>query len=198
MHTQNSLYLSFPSLDHHVTLSTPYSLAKLLLTFEPQSSLSTWLSFDIDTSTSTVVSPSPSTPINAFLLTPSHCSQSFPATSFHNKSLLFSSIFPFDMASIYHLATLSLFCFIHLSFSELVQEQPLVLKYHNGPLLKGKISVNLIWYGKFTPIQRSIIVDFINSLSSYKATLPSTASWWTITEKYKGGEIGRASCRERV
>ncbi|XWS54522.1 hypothetical protein CRYUN_Cryun10bG0096600 [Craigia yunnanensis] len=91
------------------------------------------------------------------------------------------------MASIYHLATLLLFCFIQLSFSELVQEQPLVLKYHNGPLLKGKITVNLIWYGKFTPIQRSIIVDFIDSLSSDKATLPSTSSWWKITEKYKGG-----------
>ncbi|MBA0726844.1 hypothetical protein Golax_002642, partial [Gossypium laxum] len=92
------------------------------------------------------------------------------------------------MATIYHLATLMLFCFIQLSFSELVQEQPLVLKYHNGPLLKGKITVNLIWYGKFTPIQRSIIVDFINSLSSDKATtVPSTSSWWKITEKYKGG-----------
>ncbi|MBA0630989.1 hypothetical protein Godav_003029 [Gossypium davidsonii] len=92
------------------------------------------------------------------------------------------------MATIYRLATLMLFCFIQLSFSELVQEQPLVLKYHNGPLLKGKITVNLIWYGKFTPIQRSIIVDFINSLSSDKATMvPSTSSWWKITEKYKGG-----------
>ncbi|OMO89469.1 Phosphate-induced protein 1 [Corchorus olitorius] len=89
--------------------------------------------------------------------------------------------------SIYRLATLLLFCFIQFSFSELVQEQPLVLKYHNGPLLKGKITVNLIWYGKFTPIQRSIIVDFINSLSSDKATRPSTSSWWKTTEKYKGG-----------
>ncbi|XVE49529.1 hypothetical protein DITRI_Ditri01bG0089900 [Diplodiscus trichospermus] len=91
------------------------------------------------------------------------------------------------MASIYHLATILLFCFAQLSFSELVQEQPLVLKYHNGPLLKGKITVNLIWYGKFSPTQRSIIVDFINSLSSDKVTLPSTSSWWKTTEKYKGG-----------
>ncbi|XVE66571.1 hypothetical protein DITRI_Ditri08aG0089300 [Diplodiscus trichospermus] len=90
------------------------------------------------------------------------------------------------MASIYHIATLLLFCLIHFSFSELVQEQPLAFRYHNGPLLKGKITVNLIWYGKFTPIQRSIIVDFISSLSSDKSTLPSTSSWWKITEKYKG------------
>ncbi|KAI5385954.1 variant 3, Protein EXORDIUM-like 2, partial [Lathyrus oleraceus] len=53
-----------------------------------------------------------------------------------------------------------------LTVGELVQEQPLVLKYHNGQLLKGRITVNLIWYGTFTPIQRSIIVDFINSVST--------------------------------
>ncbi|XP_059448169.1 protein EXORDIUM-like 2 [Corylus avellana] len=69
----------------------------------------------------------------------------------------------------------------------LVQEQPLVLKYHNGVLLKGNITVNLIWYGQFTPIQRSIIVDFIQSLNSPGASLPSASSWWKTTEKYKGG-----------
>nr|ACJ84530.1 unknown [Medicago truncatula] len=74
-----------------------------------------------------------------------------------------------------------------LSFGELVQEQPLVLKYHNGQLLKGKLTVNLIWYGTFTPIQRSIIVDFINSLSTTGAALPSASAWWKTTEKYKVG-----------
>ncbi|KAL9245185.1 hypothetical protein vseg_018864 [Gypsophila vaccaria] len=70
----------------------------------------------------------------------------------------------------------------------LVQPQPLVLKYHNGPLLKGNLTVNLIWYGKFTPIQRSIIVDFISSLSSHAATpQPSVSLWWDIIGKYKGG-----------
>ncbi|KAK1262906.1 hypothetical protein QJS04_geneDACA017404 [Acorus gramineus] len=47
----------------------------------------------------------------------------------------------------------------------LVQQQPLILKYHNGVLLKGNFTVNLIWYGKFTATQRSIISDFIRSLS---------------------------------
>nr|ACU19803.1 unknown [Glycine max] len=78
------------------------------------------------------------------------------------------------------------------TLGELVQEQPLVLKYHNGQLLKGRITVNLIWYGTFTPIQRSIIADFINSLSSApNAPLPSTATWWKTTEKYKGGMDNR-------
>ncbi|KAJ4845027.1 Protein EXORDIUM-like 2 [Turnera subulata] len=96
------------------------------------------------------------------------------------------------MASIYNLATLLLFCclantIITPSLSELVQEQPLVLKYHNGILLKGNVSVNLIWYGQFTPTQRAIIVDFIYSLNSNRAPLPSASSWWKTTEKYRGG-----------
>ncbi|MBA0874424.1 hypothetical protein Goshw_016515 [Gossypium schwendimanii] len=91
-------------------------------------------------------------------------------------------------ASIYNLLTLLLLSGIPLTFSELVKEQPLVLKYHNGPLLKGKITVNLIWYGKFSPTQRSIIVDFINSLSSaVKPKVPSASFWWKTTEKYKSG-----------
>ena len=54
-------------------------------------------------------------------------------------------------------------------------------------MLKGHITVNLIWYGKFTPIQRSIIVDFIQSLKSRRLPLPSASSWWKTTEKYKTG-----------
>jgi len=95
------------------------------------------------------------------------------------------------MASNYTFATLLTFLFTISTFTSsmavLVQEQPLTLKYHNGALLKGNITVNLIWYGKFTPIQRSIIVDFINSLNSHRSPLPSAASWWKTTEKYKTG-----------
>ncbi|PRQ24355.1 putative phosphate-induced protein [Rosa chinensis] len=86
--------------------------------------------------------------------------------------------------------------------SALVEQQPLVLKYHNGALLKGNITVNLIWYGHFTPIQRSIIVDFIQSLSSRRRAplLPSASSWWKTTEKYKTGSsnlvVGRQVIRE--
>ncbi|KAM5562007.1 protein EXORDIUM-like 2 [Rosa sericea] len=86
--------------------------------------------------------------------------------------------------------------------SALVEQQPLVLKYHNGALLKGNITVNLIWYGQFTPIQRSIIVDFIQSLSSRRRAppLPSASSWWKTTEKYKTGSsnlvVGRQVLRE--
>ncbi|XP_057442541.1 protein EXORDIUM-like 2 [Lotus japonicus] len=70
----------------------------------------------------------------------------------------------------------------------LVQEQPLVLKYHKGPLLNGNITLHLIWYGTFTPKQRSILLDFIQSLSATRHTpSPSVSSWWKTTERYRGG-----------
>ena len=78
------------------------------------------------------------------------------------------------------------FSFAARKLNELVQDQPNLLQYHNGPLLSGKISVNLIWYGKFNPSQRSIISDFITSLSSSSPSQsqPSVAAWWKTTEKY--------------
>ncbi|KAF2291568.1 hypothetical protein GH714_025696 [Hevea brasiliensis] len=65
-------------------------------------------------------------------------------------------------------------------------QQTLQFQYHNGPLLTGKISMNLIWYGKFKPSQRAIVSDFIASLSSPKPAIaqPSVATWWKATEKY--------------
>ncbi|KAG6417423.1 hypothetical protein SASPL_119581 [Salvia splendens] len=94
------------------------------------------------------------------------------------------------MASNYHFATVSLplfLLFATLSTAALVKQQPLILKYHNGSLLKGSVTVNLIWYGKFTPAQRSIVVDFIQSLNSAAPANPSVAAWWKTTEKYSSG-----------
>ncbi|KAE9603868.1 putative phosphate-induced protein [Lupinus albus] len=84
-----------------------------------------------------------------------------------------------------------LLCLFQLSFAarnlnELVQDQSQLLHYHNGPLLYGKISVNLIWYGNFKPSQKAIISDFITTLSSQtpQSNQPSVATWWKTTEKY--------------
>jgi len=74
-------------------------------------------------------------------------------------------------------------------------QQPLLFQYHNGPLLTGKISINLIWYGNFKPSQRAIVSDFITSLSSSNPTTPppppqqqqqqpSVATWWKSIENY--------------
>ncbi|KAA0065142.1 hypothetical protein IC582_006414 [Cucumis melo] len=70
--------------------------------------------------------------------------------------------------------------------SEFIPDQTQSLKYHNGVLLSGKISVNLIWYGKFKPSQKAIVSDFISSLSSSRPqiTEPSVSTWWKLTEKY--------------
>ncbi|XP_022952051.1 protein EXORDIUM-like [Cucurbita moschata] len=70
--------------------------------------------------------------------------------------------------------------------NEFIPDQTQSLKYHNGPLLSGKIRINLIWYGKFKPSQKAIVNDFLTSLSdsSIKAAAPSVASWWKMTAKY--------------
>ncbi|KAI4367193.1 hypothetical protein MLD38_022956 [Melastoma candidum] len=72
------------------------------------------------------------------------------------------------------------------SHAALVQQQPLVLRYHHGPLLKGNVSLSLLWYGRFSPSQRSVIVDFLHSLSPHHPPLPSpsASSWWQTTDKY--------------
>ena len=91
----------------------------------------------------------------------------------------------------------------------LVTPAPVTLTNHHGQLLTGNYSVNLLWYGRFTPAQRATVADFVRSLSAAAAP-PSVASWWRTTSLYRGGgarvalgrqildEIGRASCRERV
>lgn len=69
----------------------------------------------------------------------------------------------------------------------LVESQSPLLKYHNGPLLNGNITVNLIWYGKFSPTQRSILVDFLYSLGSHTRThTTSVSSWWKTIGSYTG------------
>ncbi|KAL2317690.1 hypothetical protein Fmac_031566 [Flemingia macrophylla] len=65
-------------------------------------------------------------------------------------------------------------------------EPQLRFQYHKGPLLTGKISVNLIWYGNFKASQKAIIADLITSLSSSKpiTAQPSVATWFKATQKY--------------
>ncbi|KAI3900867.1 hypothetical protein MKW92_009674 [Papaver armeniacum] len=83
-------------------------------------------------------------------------------------------------------------CLIHFSsatgrkLNELVQDKPAMpLLYHNGPLLSGQTSVNLIWYGNFKPAQRAIISDFFGSLyATPKTQSRSVSMWWKKIEKY--------------
>ncbi|KAJ8772068.1 hypothetical protein K2173_027245 [Erythroxylum novogranatense] len=104
------------------------------------------------------------------------------------------------MAPIHHFTSLTsllvLFILFHpglartRNLAALVEEHPLVLKYHNGLLLKGNVTINLLWYGEFSPNQRSIILDFLNSLSSSETLMePSVSSWWKTTGRYMGGPV---------
>lgn len=98
-------------------------------------------------------------------------------------SLTFSSTLVFKLVlaiSLLHLASAA------RKLTDSPNDQALQFQYHKGPLLYGKISVHLIWYGKFSPSQRAIVSDFIASLSSSKplTAQPSVAAWWKAIEKY--------------
>ncbi|KAI3868973.1 hypothetical protein MKW92_013199 [Papaver armeniacum] len=99
-------------------------------------------------------------------------SSSSPSTSFTLGFLLFVCLFQFSSAT-------------GRKLNELVQDKPAMpLLYHNGPLLSGQTSVNLIWYGNFKPAQRAIISDFFSSLyATPKTQSPSVSMWWKKIEK---------------
>uniref|UniRef100_A0ACD5YZ23 Uncharacterized protein n=1 Tax=Avena sativa TaxID=4498 RepID=A0ACD5YZ23_AVESA len=69
------------------------------------------------------------------------------------------------------------------------------LTYHQGGVLSGDIPVSILWYGKFTAAQRSIVSDFLVSLTSApngEAT-PSVGQWWGTIEQlylYKAAAAG--------
>ncbi|KAK8930732.1 hypothetical protein KSP39_PZI016648 [Platanthera zijinensis] len=78
-------------------------------------------------------------------------------------------------------------CLCSRRLSAAVEKQPLTITYHNGALLSGPISVNLIWYGKFTASQRAVLSDFVASLPAdgeLEQSRPSVSSWWAMAEKY--------------
>jgi hypothetical protein len=70
---------------------------------------------------------------------------------------------------------------------ELYQPNPAdMLSYHNGKVLHGDIAVSIVWYGQFTQVQKTIISDFLLSLTVMpQAASPSVAQWWnTIDQQY--------------
>ncbi|WOK92179.1 hypothetical protein Cni_G00870 [Canna indica] len=74
------------------------------------------------------------------------------------------------------------------TLAALVEQQPLPMTYHRGALLTGPLSVNLIFYGKFSVSQRAIISDFVSSLlplpGQKDSVEPSVATWWKTLAKY--------------
>lgn len=71
--------------------------------------------------------------------------------------------------------------------SALVPSTPLVLQYHNGPLLTRPDSINvyILWYGNFSPSQKAAISDFSSSIGINVREQPSVSSWWATTQLFK-------------
>lgn len=91
-----------------------------------------------------------------------------------------------------HLLLFLFLCFsLHLcsgssrKLASLVKESPLVLSYHNGPLLTGNLSFSILFYGRFTTSQRAILLDFFRSLNFSPPKKPSVSSWWRTLESYQ-------------
>jgi hypothetical protein len=82
----------------------------------------------------------------------------------------------------------------------LVSPAPVTLTNHHGQLLTGNHSVNLLWYGRFTPAQRAVVADFLMSLSAPAAAsspaAPSVAQWWATTARYDPGAARLALGRQ--
>ncbi|KAJ7542717.1 hypothetical protein O6H91_09G008600 [Diphasiastrum complanatum] len=75
----------------------------------------------------------------------------------------------------------------NLSSAVLVPEAPLILDYHNGPVLSASpIKVFLLFYGSFSNSEKSAIRAFLASTSAPAASKnsPSVSKWWSITRGY--------------
>lgn len=83
------------------------------------------------------------------------------------------------------------FCSCVSSFMAMAEEAPTMqLIYHKGPLLSSDIDIHVVWYGKFSPIQRSIIGDFLQSLGEEEEEAllrnqPSVQQWWKTIDMYR-------------
>ncbi|KAJ3700479.1 hypothetical protein LUZ61_004184 [Rhynchospora tenuis] len=66
-----------------------------------------------------------------------------------------------------------------------------LLTYHNGAVLQGNIPVSILWYGYFTSNQKSIVTDFLLSLTSTtQASAPSVSQWWSTIDQLYLSKVG--------
>ncbi|MQL81079.1 hypothetical protein Taro_013542 [Colocasia esculenta] len=73
--------------------------------------------------------------------------------------------------------------------SALVPSASTQLQYHRGPLLTSPINVYLVWYGAFSPADKSAISDFFASFDLSPATAPhgkqTVSTWWKTAQRYR-------------
>eukprot|EP00249_Psilotum_nudum_P030433 c43043_g1_i1 orf=378-1409(+) len=57
------------------------------------------------------------------------------------------------------------------------------MQYHMGPVLTSNIRAYIIWYGSWKSTQKTVIRDFLRSISK-AARKPSVAQWWSTVQLY--------------
>lgn len=82
-------------------------------------------------------------------------------------------------------------CYGSRKLTSLYKPPSTALSYHHGALLEGDLDVSILWYGKFSPAQQSVVVEFILSLNPQKGQnghsteQPNSVSrWWKTVELY--------------
>ncbi|KAG9451459.1 hypothetical protein H6P81_011424 [Aristolochia fimbriata] len=83
-------------------------------------------------------------------------------------------------------------CFGARKLAALYQPPADLMSYHKGVLLEGELPLSILWYGRFTTAQKSIISDFILSLSPQQGKAvngvspksPAVSDWWRMVETY--------------
>ncbi|CAI0428450.1 unnamed protein product [Linum tenue] len=76
---------------------------------------------------------------------------------------------------------------IIISLTSHISAADVPFEYHNGDLLSGNITVNVVWYGLFKPTQKVIVMEFLASLDADMASdnpPPSVLNWWNLLDKY--------------
>ncbi|XP_043719917.1 protein PHOSPHATE-INDUCED 1-like [Telopea speciosissima] len=90
-------------------------------------------------------------------------------------------------------------CYGARKLTALYQPPAMLVSYHKGALLEGDIPVSILWYGKFTPAQKSIVADFLLSLTQndhhqvgLSSKTPRVSQWWETIQTYveKAGKKG--------
>ncbi|KAE9464635.1 hypothetical protein C3L33_03473, partial [Rhododendron williamsianum] len=76
---------------------------------------------------------------------------------------------------------------VHLfPFGSAYPKDPPAISYHNGPLLTGNVSLALLWYGEFLPVEKTVVRTFIESLGMEKSMSfqSDVHSWWQKVHSY--------------
>lgn len=76
---------------------------------------------------------------------------------------------------------------VHLfPFGFAYPKDPPAISYHNGPLLTGNVSLALLWYGEFLPVEKTVVRTFIESLGMEKSMSfqSDVHSWWQKVHSY--------------